>query len=91
MTTAEELPVQQLWVNGRAVRPERAHLVVDGAAGLAWRVVARLPEHNPFGQMYGLSVQLDDGRIVHGAARLVDADGPLVVFEGTETLGGAWA
>ncbi len=91
MTTADEHLVQRMWVNGRAVQPDHAHLVVDGVAASEWRVVARLPGHSPFQLRYGLSVQLADGRIVHGATRLVDAEGELVVFEGTETLGGAWA
>ena len=77
----------RLWVNGKAVAADDATLEFDRAAQ-AWSVRARLPVHSPFRQRFGLSMQLRDGRTVHGQARLVDADGEEVVFEGDEWFEG---
>jgi hypothetical protein len=81
-------PVVKLWVNGAAVVADGASLVVDPVSG-AWELRATLPAHNPFRQRFGLSMQLADGRTAHGEARLADAAGEVVVFEGTERLEGA--
>lgn len=84
------LPVARLWVDGRAEHVDDARLEVPDGADGAWRVEARLPNRDPFSQAYGLSVQLDDGRTLHGRARLVSAADGVVTFEGTEVPGGAW-
>lgn len=82
------LPVAKLWLDGRLTAAVAAALSVDGAGG--WRVTARLPDRDPFARAYGLSLQLDDGRALHGRVRLVAAGAGEVVFEGLEPPSGAW-
>jgi len=81
--------VCKLWLDGRLTPVLDATLAVD-AGGTAWRVAARLPEHDPFARAYGLSLQLDDGRALHGRVRLVAAGDGTVVFEGDEAPEGGW-
>ncbi len=81
------LPIVQLWVNGAAVKVDGARLA-RGAGGV-WRVDAALPDHSPFRQEFGLSMVLADGRTAHGRARLCDADGDRVTFEGVDLQGTA--
>jgi len=86
------LRIDRLWVNGASVPASGAELRCD-SSGRSWQVSADLAALSPFQQRFGLSMQLDDGRVVHGTARLVqaDRDRPTVVFEGLDVLGGAWA
>lgn len=81
-------PIGKLWMNGRAVGQEGGRLEVDPATR-RWRLLVHLPEHSPFRQQFGLSLQLTDGRTAHGRARLVEAEGDYVVFEGCEGLDGS--
>lgn len=86
----ESLPVARLWIDGRAEPTEGACLEVPRGATSGWRVAAHLPGRDPFARAYGLSIQLEDGRTLHGRARLVAAADGMVTFEGTEVPGGAW-
>ena len=72
-------------MNGAAVKVDGARLA-RGAAGV-WRVDAALPDHSPFRQEFGLSMVLEDGRTAHGRARLRDAEGDRVTFEGVDLHG----
>jgi hypothetical protein len=83
------LPVAKLWLDGRLTPAVDATLAVE-ADGTAWQVTARLPDHDPFARAYGLSVQLGDGRALHGRVRLVAAGAGRVVFEGDEAPEGGW-
>lgn len=83
------LPVQKLWLDGRLTAAVDAEVRVE-AGGRRWQVTARLPGHDPFSRRYGLSLQLHDGRALHGQARLVAAADGAVVFEGDEPPEGAW-
>lgn len=89
MTTSRELPVAKLWLDGRLTAALHAALTIDAAG--SWRVTAHLPDRDPFGRSYGLSLQLDDGRALHGRARLSAAGDGQVVFEGLEPPEGAWS
>lgn len=83
------LPVAKLWLDGR-LTPVQDATVAVADDGCAWRVSARLPEHDPFLRTYGLSAQLDDGRALHGRVRLAEAGDGQVVFEGREPPEGGW-
>lgn len=83
------LPVAKLWLDGRLTPAEDASLAVE-ASGARWELTARLPEHDPFVRTYGVSLQLVDGRALHGRVRMVTAGGGLVVFEGSEAPEGGW-
>jgi len=83
------LPVAKLWLDGRVTPVAGAVLAVD-PGGRSWRVTARLPQHDPFARPYGLSVQLADGRALHGTVRLVGASDGEVTFEGSEAPEGGW-
>jgi hypothetical protein len=80
--------ISKRWVGGKSVTAEDAILEVDEGQR-EWRVRARLGEYSPWRHRFGLSVQLDDGRSVHGPAMLVPADDDYVTFEGTEGLEGS--
>jgi hypothetical protein len=79
--------IVKLWVNGSAVVAEDAVLEVNPNTR-AWRVRATLTRHSPYRQDFGLSMQLADGRTAHGRARMADAKGAVVFFEGSDTLDG---
>lgn len=81
--------VAKLWLDGRLTATREATLAVE-RDGRAWRVTARLPERDPFARAYGLSLQLGDGRALHGQVRLVAAGDGQVVFEGLEPPEGGW-
>ena len=81
--------VAKLWLDGRLTAAQEATLAVE-RDGRAWRVTALLPDRDPFARSYGLSLQLDDGRALHGRVRLVAAGDGQVVFEGLEPPEGAW-
>lgn len=83
------LPVAKLWLDGRFTPVQDATVAV-AEDGRAWRVAARLPEHDPFLRTYGLSAQLGDGRALHGRVRLAAAGDGQVVFEGREPPEGGW-
>lgn len=79
--------IVKLWINGSVVVAEDAVLEVNRTTR-AWRVRATLPRHSPFRQHFGLSIQLEDGRTAHGRARMADAQGAVVFFEGSDSLDG---
>ena len=83
------LPVAKLWLDGRLTPVDGAVLAVD-PRGTTWRVTAHLPRHDPFARPYGLSVQLADGRALHGTVRLVGARDGEVTFEGADAPEGGW-
>ncbi len=83
------VPVAKLWLDGRLTAAADASLAVE-ASGTRWRVTARLPDRDPFARPYGLSLQLDDGRALHGRVRMVAAGEGVVVFEGDEAPEGGW-
>jgi len=83
------LPVTKLWLDGRLTPVDGAVMAVD-AGGSVWRVTARLPQHDPFTRPYGLSVQLADGRALHGTVRLIGARDGEVTFEGHDAPEGGW-
>ncbi len=83
------LAVAKLWLDGRLTPAQGATLAV-AADGGGWRVAARLAEHDPFVRTYGLSLQLEDGRALHGRAQLAAAGDGQVVFEGREPPEGGW-
>jgi hypothetical protein len=83
------LPVTKLWLDGRLTPAVEATLAVE-VDGTTWQVTARLPDHDPFTRAYGLSLQLGDGRALHGRVRLVAAGAGKVVFEGDEAPEGGW-
>lgn len=83
------LPVLKLWLDGRLTPAPGALLTVD-PDGRRWRVQAALPEHDPWAHRFGVSLQLDDGRVLHGRAGLVAAGGGTVVLEGDEAPEGGW-
>ncbi len=86
------MELQQLWVNGS---------LIDGASGEPldatlhvgptvedWMLDTVLGDHSPYSVTYALAMQLPDGRMLHGRARLSSAEGDRLSFRGLGPLGG---
>ncbi len=78
----EGVGVHRVWLDGRRVDAVelRFHSTPQGE----WRLRGRLPAEDPFLRTYGVSLQLADGRTMHGRARLVVADAGWVELVGVE-------
>ncbi len=83
------LAVHKLWLDGRLTPAIDTTLAVT-PSGSSWQISGRLVDHDPFVRSYGVSLQLADGRALHGRARLVSAADGLVVFEGIAPPEGGW-
>ncbi len=81
--TAEGVAVGKLWIDGKLTATGDGLTLQISPAG--WQVRGHIAAQDPFARVYGLSLQLADGRALHGAARLRSADAGIVVFEGVET------
>lgn len=88
--TGQERAVARLWLDGRRVDAADVRLDVDPVGGV-WRLCGRLAAEDPFLRSYGISVQLADGRTLHGRARLVAARDGWVELEGIERAVGSAA
>jgi hypothetical protein len=83
------MELRQLWVNGRSVASTDAIPVLRlGPTADDWVLQARLGRESPFAITYALAMQLPDGRMLHGRARLASADGERLCFRGVGPLGG---
>ena len=83
------LVVARLWLDGLLTPAEQVTVSV-APNGSSWQVSATLLRLDPFSRTYGLSMQLEDGRALHGRVRMVAAQDGNVVFEGTEAPEGGW-
>jgi hypothetical protein len=83
------MELRQLWVNGRSITISDAGPVLRvGPAADEWVLQAQLGHQSPFAVTYALAMQLPDGRMLHGRARLASAEGDRLCFEGLGPLGG---
>ncbi|MFN0029908.1 MAG: hypothetical protein ACKV2O_22360 [Acidimicrobiales bacterium] len=76
------IAVGKLWIDGKLVPGGDGLTLQISPSG--WQLSGMLAAQDPFARVYGLSLQLTDGRALHGPARLRSAQGGLVVFEGVE-------
>ncbi len=75
------IAVGKLWIDGKLVPAGDVTLEISSSG---WQLRGHLPAQDPFARVYGLSLQLTDGRALHGPARLRSAEGGRVVFRGVE-------
>ena len=85
------MELRHLWVNGRSITTSEAGPDLQvGPATDQWVLQARLGHQSPFAVTYALAMQLPDGRMLHGRARLASAVGDRLCFEGLGPLGGTF-
>lgn len=85
------MELRQLWVNGRSITTpigDTGPVLRVGPGADDWVLQAQLGHQSPFAVTYALAMQLPDGRMLHGRARLASAEGDRLCFQGLGPLGG---